>query len=185
MGGLLRTFHSFAMGGAPSKNPLGLSDDECSIFRGTFDAFDKDGGGSIDSGELELLLNAFGVRPTPEELEIMIREVDEDGSGEIEFNEFLRMIVLRMERNMMGDKEAILTGFNVFDENKNGVVSASELESTMMKMSEKGTMKVDYKEITEMIKIADKEGIGVVKFEELWGFAEKRILQEKGKLNSV
>ena len=34
-------------------------------------------------------------------------------------------------------------------------------------VSEKGTMKVDYKEITEMIKIADKEGTGVVKFEEV------------------
>ena len=28
-------------------------------------------------------------------------------------------------------------------------------------------MKVDYKEITEMIKIADKEGTGVVKFDEV------------------
>ena len=34
---------------------------QVAIYKETFDAFDVDGGGSIDAEELEILLNAFGV----------------------------------------------------------------------------------------------------------------------------
>ena len=37
----------------------------------------------------------------------MIAEVDSDGSGVIEFDEFVHMIVLRMERAMMSDKAQV------------------------------------------------------------------------------
>jgi len=167
------------MGGAPSKNPLGLPDDQVAVYKASFDAFDADGCGSIDAQELEGLLTAFGVRPTAAELEKMIHEVDADGSGEIGFEEFLRMVVLRMERNMMGDKAAVLQGFNVFDENKNGVVTAEELESAMMKLRDIG-MEIDHKEIAAMIKVADKDKTGMVEFDELWGYAEGRMQAEKG-----
>merc|ERR1712070_584961 len=122
------------MGGSSSKkNPLGLSDVDVECFKATFDAFDVDGGGSIDAAELKGLLNAFGVTPTDEELETMIHEVDEDGSGEIEFEEFLRMVVLRMERNMMGDKHAAKLAFDVFDEKETGEVDSEELRNCLIR----------------------------------------------------
>jgi len=34
----------------------------------------------------------------------MVEEVDADGTGVIEFDEFVKMITLKMERNMMNDE---------------------------------------------------------------------------------
>ena len=39
----------------------------------------------------------------------MINEVDADGSGVIEFDEFVHMIVLRMEKAMMEDEKQVPT----------------------------------------------------------------------------
>ena len=58
--------------------------------REAFNTFDADGSGTIDTGEMKLLLEAIGEAPTEEELFRFMADVDEDGTGEIEFGEFLR-----------------------------------------------------------------------------------------------
>eukprot|EP00941_MAST-03F_sp_MAST-3F-sp1_P000416 g416.t1 len=55
-----------------------------------FMQFDEDASGSVDAIELRKMLNALGLRPTPEELSSIIHEIDEDGSGEIEMDEFVK-----------------------------------------------------------------------------------------------
>jgi calmodulin len=54
--------------------------------------FDKDGNGSVDTKELGQVMRSLGQNPTDEELEDMINEVDADGSGTIDFNEFLSLM---------------------------------------------------------------------------------------------
>eukprot|EP00397_Hematodinium_sp_SG-2012_P068413 GEMP01110943.1.p1 GENE.GEMP01110943.1~~GEMP01110943.1.p1 ORF type:complete len:149 (+),score=46.13 GEMP01110943.1:116-562(+) len=58
--------------------------------REAFNTFDADGSGTIDTQEMKLLLEAIGEAPTEEELFRFMSDVDEDGTGEIEFAEFLR-----------------------------------------------------------------------------------------------
>lgn len=54
--------------------------------------FDLDGGGTITTVELGTLLRAFGLNPTDAELQDIINEVDKDGSGFIDFPEFLNLM---------------------------------------------------------------------------------------------
>jgi len=45
---------------------------QVAIYQETFDAFDVDGGGSIDTAELKVLLNAFGmvtIDPSPRSMQ--------------------------------------------------------------------------------------------------------------------
>mmetsp|Transcript_18699 Transcript_18699/g.22396 ORF Transcript_18699/g.22396 Transcript_18699/m.22396 type:complete len:149 (+) Transcript_18699:187-633(+) len=70
-----------------------LTKEEINHCRDAFDSFDKDGSGTIDVMELKTTLTAItGQTPTDEELHLMIGLVDEDGSGEIHFAEFLKVI---------------------------------------------------------------------------------------------
>eukprot|EP00971_Amphidinium_carterae_P076088 1503146-Amphidinium_carterae.4 len=67
-----------------------LDEQFISKCREAFNTFDQDGSGTIDTQEMKLLLEAIGETPTEEELFRFMADVDEDGTGEIEFAEFLR-----------------------------------------------------------------------------------------------
>merc|ERR550532_2416440 len=57
-------------------------------FKEAFDEFDTDGSGAISHKELLGVMRAMGQNPTEDELLNMILEVDLDGNGTIEFQEF-------------------------------------------------------------------------------------------------
>ena len=57
-----------------------------------FKVFDKDGSGSISAAELKHVMNNLGEKLTDEEVDEMISEADVDGDGEINFEEFIKMM---------------------------------------------------------------------------------------------
>jgi calmodulin len=73
-----------------------LTDEQLEELKTAFDMFDKDGDG-ISREELEDAMKTFGKAPTPEELDEMMRNADEDGSGTIDFQEFLKMMAGNLE----------------------------------------------------------------------------------------
>ena len=62
-----------------------LSDDQIFEFKEAFQIFDKDGDGSITTNELGNVMRAFGQNPSEEEINLMIKEVDKDKNGTIDF----------------------------------------------------------------------------------------------------
>lgn len=77
--------------GESKKLPV-LTDEQIDEFRDAFNLFDLDGGGDIDSKELGTVMRSLGQNPSDEELREMIAEVDDDGSGSIEFEEFCALM---------------------------------------------------------------------------------------------
>jgi Ca2+-binding EF-hand superfamily protein len=70
-----------------------------------FNAYDMDGSGEIDKNELGQLFKRMGERIKPEELDDLLAKVDDDGSGEVSFQEFIQMIEwLREGRLSVGKK---------------------------------------------------------------------------------
>ena len=61
-------------------------------FRAAFAVFDGDDSGSIEAEELGAVLKALGVNPPQAQLDNMMLEADEDGSGEIDFDEFVTLV---------------------------------------------------------------------------------------------
>ena len=74
-----------------------------------FAAFDLDSGGSIDESEMYQCLQAMGVDIKPKKLRKMMKAVDTDGSGEIEFDEFV-LLVDKMRRGKVKGMGDIFSG---------------------------------------------------------------------------
>lgn len=60
--------------------------------REAFMLFDKDNNGTIDTSELGTVMRSLNMNPTDTELKDMINEVDGNGNGSIEFEEFVAML---------------------------------------------------------------------------------------------
>ena len=90
----------------------------------------------------------------------MINEVDADGSGTIDFPEFLKMMANKIKDE--NSEEEIREAFQVFDKDGNGVVTPNELRNVLHHIGEKLTDE----EIDEMINEADMDGDGTINYEE-------------------
>jgi len=72
-------------------------------FKQAFDIFDEDGGGDISTRELGRVMKILGQSPSPQQLQQIVLEVDQDGSGTIDFDEFLIMMVMQMQDEKKGE----------------------------------------------------------------------------------
>lgn len=120
-----------------------------------FSRFDANGDGKISASELGSVLRSLGDYPTEEELFLMVKEVDKDGDGFIDLNEFILL-------NSSGSMEELKDAFHVFDANKDGKISSQELHQVLNRLGETCTME----ECHRMIRGVDTDGDGFVDFEE-------------------
>ena len=93
---------------------------------------------------------------TDEQITEMLKEVDLNGDGEIDFEEFYAAV--KKESTPEGIEEAFIH----FDKNKDGFISAEELRRTMEQMGER----VSKEEIDAIIEKADLNGDGKISIEE-------------------
>jgi len=73
-----------------------LSENQKQEIKQAFDLFDTSGSGTIESKELKVALRALGFEPTKEEIKNLIGDSDKDGSGRIDFREFLNIMIFKM-----------------------------------------------------------------------------------------
>jgi len=139
---------------------MALSAEQIEEFREAFSLFDKDNDGTITTKELGTVMKSLGQNPSESELRDMINEVDVDGNGTIDFNEFLEM--MNRHTNECDADQELREAFRVFDKNGDGNISAEELKQVMHNLGEKLTDE----EIDQMIREADLNNDGHVDYEE-------------------
>jgi calmodulin len=100
----------------------------------------------------------------------MIHEIDVDGDGEIQFEEFL-LLFSRHKKNQLPEDEELRQAFKVFDADGNGTISKVELKRVMDMLGEK----LNDAQIDEMMKEADINGDGEIDFGEF-----KKMMASKG-----
>lgn len=141
----------------PSRN---LSESQIQELEHVFNKFDCNGDGKISSSELGSMLACLGHEATEEELHVLIKEIDADGDGFIDFKEFV-------ELNTKGvDAEEVLENlkdaFSVYDIDGNGSISAEELHKVMKSLGDECSIS----ECRKMISGVDADGDGMIDFEE-------------------
>merc|ERR1712100_775280 len=137
-----------------------MTEEQIAEFKEAFALFDKDGNGKISAQELGTVMKNLGQNPTEAELDDMIKEVDADASGVIEFPEFLNLMAKKMSS---GDSvEETKEAFKVFDKDGSGFIEKAELKKVMEDLGEK----LSEEGIDEMIKEADTDDDGKINYEE-------------------
>jgi len=73
------------------------------VWQKAWEVFDYDGGGSLDAKEFRRALKLLGEKFSEENFDDMFMEADEDGSGEIEFDEFVMLMRKMNPRPTLGE----------------------------------------------------------------------------------
>merc|ERR1712100_442931 len=97
--------------GAPKQTQL--TEDQKKEIKEAFELFDTDGSGSIAEKELKVAMKALGFEPKKGEIENLIHSVDDDGDGEMDYDDFERM----MEQKILNKdpKDDLMRAFGIID----------------------------------------------------------------------
>merc|ERR1711887_520918 len=111
-------------------------------FRAAFDIFvDDPVEDAISADNLNRLFAMLGQTPTPEELKEMVEEIDVDGSGSIDFDEFCLMMVKQLEAEQeekipeRPEKE-LAQAFKIFDLKLDSKIDWDELKAGLQATGE-------------------------------------------------
>ncbi|CAI2377112.1 unnamed protein product [Moneuplotes crassus] len=111
-----------------------LSETQLEEFKEAFSLFDKDGDGTVDTNELGQVMRTLGQNPTEAELNEMIQEVDVDGNGEIDFEEFVGLMAKKL--NEEDTQEEFVEVFEIFDKDGDDRINQKDLFATLKEMGE-------------------------------------------------
>lgn len=162
----LRTFHSAtklkdAVLTFLTSQALSLQDTK--ELREVFRSIDKNGDGKLSREELmDKYKETMGVEAAAQEVDRIMREVDADGSGYIDYIEFLKAST---DENKLLSKQNLAAAFALFDKDGSGTISAAEIRRVL----EGGSMMDDHV-WNELVQQVDQNGDGEVdlkEFEEL------------------
>ncbi len=140
-----------------------LSDEERAELKEIFDLVDEDKSGQISKNELKKLMETLRLHPTEEELTAMMREVDADGSGDIDFDEFVTVMSRRVQADYT--PEQLKSAFKVFETDNvpPGYVSTEVLEHALTTY---GSDKLTQEEAAELLSTVDPEHTGKINYME-------------------
>lgn len=146
-----------------SKRPVNLDDEQLAELREIFRSFDRNNDGSLTQLELGSLLRSLGLKPSPDQLEILIQKADKNNNGLVEFSEFIALVAPELvPAKSPYTEEQLKQLFRMFDRDGNGFITAAELAHSMAKLGHALTAD----ELTGMIKEADTDGDGRISFQE-------------------
>lgn len=106
-----------------------LSQQELNQLAQQFKEFDKDGSGALSPQELQVALREVqGVDFNETEIKEIIKRIDADGDGEINYGEYL---MASLNHNSLLSSERLEVAFRMFDVDGNGEISITELHSLL------------------------------------------------------
>ncbi|KAK8694371.1 hypothetical protein V6N13_071925 [Hibiscus sabdariffa] len=130
-----------------------------------FNKFDKNGDGKICREELKSILSALSSQPpSSDEIDTIMTVMDRDGKGYIDLDEFIAFqgtAGLDGEESRTGNEE-LKDAFDLYDLDKNGLISANELHAVLKRLGEECSLS----DCQRMISKFDENGDGHVDFQE-------------------
>ena len=129
-------------------------------YKKIFEMYDNNKDGNVNSIELANILKAIDINVSDEEIRDIIFELDLEGNGEINYEDFLT-IVKRREKDVDKEEE-VLNAFKLFDKEGNGLININELKHIMLTVGNN----ITEEELNDLLKEADTDNDGYINYEE-------------------
>jgi centrin-1 len=148
----------------------GLTEAEVEEVREAFNLFGVDGSGRIDPRELKEAMISLGYTNNNAVISDMIADLDKDCTGDIDFDEFLRVFTFQIGDGSGNEsREDIAKIFNLFDVEKTGYISLNQLKRVARELGEA----MSDAELLEMIERASSRDDGLVSFDDFYNLLGK------------
>merc|ERR1712149_83578 len=133
---------------------IGLEVDQVKVLKGCFDGF-ADEDGAIPADNVGGILSMMGMKVKPTALKEIIEEIDEDGSGLLEFGEFCQLAAkFLVEEDDEALKKELKEAFRIYDKDCMGFISTDTLKEILRELD------------NNIIEEVDEDGSGTLDFDE-------------------
>lgn len=140
-----------------------LPKDQVVLLKNAFDAFDQEKNGFISVTMVGTILAMLGHQLDEKMLNEIVAEVDEDGSGQIEFEEFCTLAArFLVEEDAEAMQQELKEAFRLYDKEGNGYITTAVLREILKELDDK----ITNEDLDMMIEEIDSDGSGTVDFDE-------------------
>ncbi|UJR25306.1 hypothetical protein I4U23_006657 [Adineta vaga] len=147
---------------AEEEQEFQMTEEQIAEIRDAFNMYDRDQKGEIPTTLLGTVMKNLGHNLKPDQLQECIDAVDGDGSGTVDFDEFLALMVKKAKE--AEDERELREVFRVFDKNGGGIIDVADLKMIFEAIDP--DMPED--EIEQIISEVDEDGSGTVDYEEFY-----------------
>jgi calcium-dependent protein kinase len=137
-----------------------LGESQIKALRDTFIALDGNGDGLLTAAEMKEGLQKCGLKEIPPDLQQIMEDVDSDGSGVIDYTEFL---AASLDKKVYMAEDVCWQAFRIFDRNGDGMIDKDEIG---LVLQDDGVQNSAARDIAEVMSDIDKNGDGQIDFQE-------------------
>merc|ERR1712045_702999 len=146
----------------------GLGEEQVLGIKDAFDLFDKDRSGEITVGEMLEAMRSLGYDTEHGEAAEHVKNLDKDGSGALEFNEFYELLTARFSENTT--KDELQRVFTLFDTDKTGEISLANMRAIADIVGDN----VSDDELGDIVLKNDMDNDGKLTFEDFYAVLTKK-----------
>jgi calcium-dependent protein kinase len=154
-----------------------MPDEKIQALQDTFRALDQDGDGTLSAEEVRSALVKQGLA-VPQALDTILRRVDCNGSGGVDYTEWLAATI---DQKLYMERDVLWAAFRSFDLDGDGRITREELDKVLNGDQVQKTLGAN--KIDQMIRQFDTNGDGIIDFDEFCAMMKPS--QQSGDLGAM